>query len=133
MSERLGGITRIEATRRVLRSLARRSSHDLTLVSITDGTNPLVVALPNEHVSEVLSRVQALGGVATIAVAYAKNYRLITMGQRNVAHGVVEINEDLSMGMLLIRMENNPGRTLHFRFRDVDTSVPEGSPELAYV
>lgn len=133
MSRRLGGISRIEATRRVMKSLARRSPQDVSLASAVDGKSSVIVCLPNEHVSEAVARVAEAGGTATVAVAFAKNYRLVTMGSSSGTGPCVEINEDLSMGMLLIRMERNPGARLRFRFRDVDTSVPEGSPELAYV
>lgn len=92
----------------------------------------MIVCLPNDYVSEVISRVEGAGGVATVAVAFAKGYRLLRMGRSSVTSGVVEINEDLSMGMLLIRVDNNKGSTLRFRFRNVDTSIPESTPELAY-
>lgn len=133
MSTVTGGLSRLEATRRVMRALGTRGPNELDLAVDTDGRSAVIVCLPNEYVSEVTSRVERAGGIATVAVAFAKGYRIMTMGRSRSDGPVVEINEDLSMGMLLIRVDNNPGSTLRFRFRDVDASIPESSPELAYV
>lgn len=116
-----------------MKALAMRGPDDVDLTLDADGHSPVIVCLPSEYVSEVTTRVARAGGTATVAVAFAKGYRLMTMGKSASAAGAVEINEDLSMGMLLIRVDNNPGRTLRFRFRDVDASIPDSSPELAYV
>ena len=40
--------------------------------------------------------------------------------------------QDLSMGMLLIRTERNPGKSLRFKFRDIDTEIPSGRLEYSY-
>lgn len=132
MSERLGAITRDEATKRVLKAIGRHSPR-IQLFANAEGVSPIVVALPNEHVSEVVARVRAVGGRANVAVAYAKTYSLIQMGAAIRSNeGAVVVNQDLSMGMLLIKLERNPGKSLLFRFRDIETDVPVGSSELAY-
>lgn len=133
MNARQATLTRDDATRRVMKSLARQGDSELPRHKDAEGNYPVVVALPYEHVSEVVSRVQSVGGSANVAVAFVDNFAMMVMGHGMVADGpIVEVNQDLSMGMFLIRVQNNPGRTIRFRFRDVDTDVPMISSDLAY-
>jgi len=46
---------------------------------------------------------------------------------------VVEITEDLSMGMFIIKIEANPRKSILFRFQDIEAGVPAAGQELAYV
>lgn len=131
MTERSGLMGRDMATRKVMKTLGQ-SEGTLPFV-LDDGTSPLVVAMPYEHVSEVMSRVVSMGGKANIAVAFATNYATLVMGRATVHAGEdLVINQDLSMGMFLIRVKNHPGQTIRFRFRDIDANVPEVTQELAY-
>jgi len=46
---------------------------------------------------------------------------------------VVEMAQDLSMGMFIIKIEANPHKSILFRFQDIEAGVPAASQELAYV
>lgn len=131
MTERSGVMSRDVATRKVMKTLGQ-SAAGLPF-RLEDGTSPLVIAMPYEHVSEVVNRVLSLGGRANVAVAFAKNYATLVMGRHIEGSGdEIEITQDLSMGMFLIRVKSHPGQRVRFRFRDVDTNVPEVQQELAY-
>lgn len=132
MTERNAVMGRDAATRKVMKTLSQREG-TLPLV-LDDGTSPLVIAMPYEHVSEVMNRVASMGGQANVAVAFAKSYSTLIMA-RSAAHtgDYLVINQDLSMGMFLITVKNHPGEKIRFQFRDVDANVPEVSQELAYV
>ncbi len=131
MTERSGVMGRDVATRKVMKTL----SHSTAGLPFTlqDGTSPLVIAMPYEHVSEVLNRVRSMGGQANVAVAFATNYATLVIGpETDFSGNEMEINQDLSMGMFLIKVKSHPGQRVRFRFRDVDANVPEVRQELAY-
>lgn len=116
-----------------MKSLALRGPASGERLQIEDGTFPVVVALPYEHISDVINRVQSFGGQANVAIAFSDSFTMITMGQKAVGNKIVEVHQDLSMGMFLIKAQNNPGKTIPLRFRDVAADVPMVSGELAYV
>lgn len=135
MSARNGGLTRDDATRRVMKSLARPHASGALSLQLDDGTRPLVVALPFEKVSEVVARVRVIGGKANVAVAHAKNFNTLVMDlnpRTATDRPVVEITQDLSMGMFVLRIEQNPRKSILFRFHDIEAGVPSVSQELAY-
>lgn len=122
---------RIELTKRVMKTIGC-SAEPVELMKLEDGTSPLVVALPNEYVSDVFDRVTALGGQANIAVAYAKHFQTLTLTDRSVTAGELEVNRDLSMGMLLIKMSRNPGKTIRVKVRDSAVALPQIETKLEY-
>ncbi|TFC92028.1 MULTISPECIES: hypothetical protein [Cryobacterium] len=99
-----------------------------------DGSQPLVVAMPYEHVSDVVLRVRSIGGHANVAVAFARNFSLVVMDSDDTeAVGPeMEVNEDLSMGMFLIAIGSHPSKKTRFRFRESVANVPVVQRELAY-
>lgn len=131
MADRSAVMSRDAATRKVMKTIGQREE-TLPLV-LDDGTSPLVIAMPYEHVSEVINRVASLGGQANVAVAFAQSYATLIMARTTEYTGeYLVINQDLSMGMFLISVKNHPGQKIRFQFRDVDSNVPEISQELAY-
>lgn len=132
MTDRTAVMGRDTAIRKVMKTLSQRAG-TLPLV-LDDGTSPLVIAMPYEHVSEVMNRVASMGGEANVAVAFAKSYATLIMARTAEQAGeYLIINQDLSMGMFLITVKNHPGKKIRFQFRDVDANIPEVSQELAYV
>jgi len=127
-------MNRDEATKRVMRSLSRvnptRTAH---LFRSPEGSVPVVVSLPNENASEVIARVQTLGGEANVAVAFASYFEIIPMTRNgDKADAELVINHDLSMGMLLIRIKQNPGKTIRLRLRGRQADLPVPQLEIQY-
>lgn len=58
------------ATRRVMKTVARRSTMQPLPVLADDGTRPVVVALPEDDLNTVFKRVEAFGGRANVFVAF---------------------------------------------------------------
>lgn len=58
------------ATRRVMKTVARRSTMQPLPVLADDGTRPVVVALPDDDLNSVFERVEAFGGRANVFVAF---------------------------------------------------------------
>lgn len=46
---------------------------------------------------------------------------------------VVEITQDLSVGMFIIKIEANPRKSILFRSKDIEAGAPAACQELAYV
>ena len=134
MTNRTGTLSRDDATRRVMKTLALTNSPASFPHRLADGSTPIVVALPNEYVSDVMNRVSSMGGNANVAVAFRDHFQTVVLGTslKGNESEVVEINQDISMGMFLIRVTANPGKRMRFRFRNINADVPEVSLEMAY-
>ena len=133
MTARSGALSRDDATRRVMKTVARTFDREPLPLTLEDGTQPLVVALPSEYISEIVGRVISIGGSANVAVAFNDHFTTIVLANNgSPSMDVLEINQDLSMGMFLIKLERNPGKSMRLKFRDVDANVPDASLELAY-
>ncbi|WP_147374425.1 hypothetical protein [Microbacterium sp. AG238] len=102
-----------------------------------DGTRPLVVATPNEHISAVIARVAAAGGAANVALAEARKFVVFVMRSEDEdvpdAPGEIseDVNEDMSMGMLLLRASRR-GRKTSYRLRSGATIASPLSEQFAY-
>jgi hypothetical protein len=132
MKTHQGLLSRDDATRRVMKSLARPEFAHLPVYENVDHAFPIVVALPGENVSEVMARVSNIGGQANVAVAFSDTFSMFVMGASSSSEDFLEINQDLSMGMFLIRVQQNPGKKIRFRFRHVNSEIPTVVADLAY-
>ena len=103
-----------------------------------DGSRPIVVATPNEHVSSVLARVEAAGGTANVALAEAQRFTVFvirgTDGDNPSEDGELTevVNKDLSMGMLWLRASRKRSGKANYRLRDGASIAPAQSQEFAY-
>lgn len=132
MNKSQGLLSRDDATRRVMKSLARPEFSHLPAFETPGHIYPIVVALPSENVSEVVSRVAHIGGRANVAVAFSDTFSMFVLGASSSSDDYLEIHQDLSMGMFLIRVEKNPGKKIRFRFRGVNSEIPAVTTDLAY-
>ena len=125
--------TRTKRTIQVMKTLALHQHSPLPFQS-AEGTFPIVVALPSDYVSDVVARIRRVGGSANLAVASANAFELYgfsSTGQPSAIKPIV-INQDLSMGMLAIRIKKNPGRSVRLVFRDTDTNIPEPDNKMQF-
>lgn len=130
---RQGGIDRVEASKRIMRTVSQLPPDRLPhLYHAPDGSVPVIVVLPHEHASEVIGRVNSIGGGANVAVAFAKYFELLPLLPNGTADAQIIINQDLSMGMLLLRIEQNPGKVIQIKLRDREVELAPGNLELAY-
>lgn len=132
MKKSKGLLSRDDATRRVMKSLARPEFAHFPSYETRDHVFPVVVALPGENVSEVVARVSHIGGQANVAVAFSDTFSMFVMGAGSSSEDFLEINQDLSMGMFLIKVQKNPSQKIRFRFRDVNSEIPSVVADLAY-
>lgn len=101
------------ATRRVMKTVARRSAVEPLPVVAQDGTRPIVVALPDDDLKVVFERVAAFGGRANVFVAFPDWLALIelTTGTgAQEASQVQPIHEAISMAMYVefLKLHDSP-------------------------
>lgn len=133
MSDRSGGISRLEASKKVMRAISRMSPDRVErFFHAEDGSLPVIVALPHEHASDIIARVQSIGGGGNVAVVFAKNFAIVPLQPHGDADAEIVISQDLSMGMLLLKMKQNPGQVIRLKLRDRDAEFPLSDAELAY-
>lgn len=131
-------MNRHEATRRVMKTMALRSAAVLPIVS-EDGSRPLVVTTPNEYLSEVLKRIEAVGGSASVALAETKQFFVFAIegtGTRGLdaEFGPSDpLNGDMSMGMFHIRYSQakKHGRSFHLKGSGLTVSLEANEVQYA--
>lgn len=125
------------ATRKVMKAIATGPTRVRLQYRAEDGTFPLVVALPNENIADVAERVRSVGGSANVAIAFAKNFRIISMTGVDVElnpeehEDSLDVTHQMSMGMLLIQFDQRKRSNVHFRAH-AQLSAPLETKALAY-
>jgi hypothetical protein len=122
------------ATRRVMLSIAVGPQRVELPYTAADGSKPLVVATPNENMSAVIERVEAIGGSANIALAEARKFTIFTIegepAPSEPSENEATVNKDMSMGMFWLKQKNRNGH--FFRLRNAEAKFPAVSQEFAY-
>lgn len=120
-------MNRHEATRRVMMSLSAPGGSQRLRYVAPDGSRPIVVCTPNEYLSDVLARVDALGGAANLVLAEVKRFHVLTITSAEVdeAEGAKSqsVNPDVSMGMFWIRTSQTSRRNV-FHLAGIDATKP---------
>lgn len=121
-------MTKAELSKRVMRTIAidRRRPH---LFRDQNGNAPMMIVLPNEYVGEVFDRAQKLSsaGGFNIIVAFAKHFEVMTYDGAVNPEFDMEISGDMSMGMLGIKMDQNPGKCIRINVRGQSVDVPSAA------
>lgn len=128
-------MNRHEATRRVLRTMTLGTREVTLPYSADDGSQPLVVTTPGEYLSEVLKRIEVVGGSANVAVAETRRFSVfkITKAPARTSNSALvteELNADMSMGMFKIRYTGR--RHARFALKGVGAEVSSEASTFAY-
>ena len=134
ITSRMGAMSRDDATRRVMKAIALKNPQVQLPYTAEDGTHPLVVALPSELISDVVGRVVSVGGHSNIAIAFATNFYLIVIDSdgRKKTDGEMEVTQDISMGMFLLKLQGHPNQSVRLRFKNIEAEAPSTQQELEY-
>jgi hypothetical protein len=128
-------MNRDDATRRVMMSIATRFPRIQLPYVAPDGSKPLVVATPNENVSDVIERVKAAGGSANIALAEARRFRIFViegeLGSESPSEDHEDINNEMSMGMLWLKTQSRKSGLYKLKGAEAK-KVPVANREFAY-
>lgn len=97
---------REKAIRRVMRSISRRVVNSGPLpVRASDGTYPIVVALPDDTVAEMEERRNRISRDVNVVVAYPERMVLIAMRDA-VRDDPAEIHPDSTVDMLVLYLRS---------------------------
>lgn len=102
---------RVEATRRVMKALARLASNGPLPVKLEDGTSPVVIAMPSDSVKDLAKQLKRAGGVANVLVAYPDHFALSALEETPSATSideVAEVNQLSDVDMLVHWMRTLP-------------------------
>ncbi|WP_419819220.1 hypothetical protein [Glaciibacter flavus] len=129
---------RASLNRKIMKAIATGSVRVAMPYRSPDGTFPVVVALPNDNMSDVAARVIATGGPVNLVIASANSFRVIQMGKipaDEIDNGepTDEINQELSLGMFLIALDRHAKRDARFSFRSVGASALNAGRKFAYL
>lgn len=129
-------MNRHEATRRVVTAIAiGRAKVQLPYVA-DDGSQPLIVTTPGEYLSEVMKRVEAVGGGANIALAEVNSFFVFEIAAARGSEPAIEndpadhLNADMSMGMFKIKYTGR--KDALFSVKGVGVEVRSGASSFAY-
>lgn len=138
MTAQSEAIRRGSITQKVMTSIAVGPARVHFPLRADDGSYPLVIALQSDYMSDVVKRVEAVGGRANVAVAKANSFQIIEIGQ--VSPGVgseiadeSNINKELSVGMFMLKHAHVGPNGTRFRFNSISVDVSADSRELEYV
>lgn len=125
--------TFIDRSKLVMRSLAlRKESFDFARQN--DGEVALVVAMPNEHLKDVLKRVENIDGPFNIILADAVGFEILPVHAKASDFKVMVVSPDISMGMLAIKLRRHPGTTVRLDVEERSDLTAEVAilPQIAY-
>lgn len=111
------GITREIATLKVLRAMRNRDFVEQFKVRDSDGTIPVLVALHDDLVSDVVARVEARGGRANVIAAAEDHYYVLGFSREHAiddldgaGDDVPEVHAKSRLGMLIAYMRRSADR-----------------------
>lgn len=125
----------------LIRKVMKRIADGPTRVNLPyqapDGSFPIVIAFPNENMSDVAARVEATGDRANLVIASTKSFRVVVMShvpnEASEADSETDvINKELSLGMFLLKYDRRIKKETTFAFRDVNVVVPEEDLAVSY-
>lgn len=118
---------RAEIIRRVGRAMLLPTEQNALKVKRTDGVRPVVVALDDDRVADVLEQVRNAGGAANVVMADGPG--LVVLQMRQTATGPsdddVAIHPDTRMDMLLSLMQQAHHVTTYIVEPDAALTVEE--------
>lgn len=126
-------MNRHEATRRVMKNIMRPDSKVVLRYVAPDGSRPVVVCTPNEYLSDVAQRIEAVGGSANVVMAEVKRFKIMVIESvPDDSQGEAEgVNAEISMGMFYIRAKGRGRRSGTFQIGGVNVESAEQAFEYA--
>lgn len=123
------------AVRRVMKTVARRSLLKPLPVQASDGTRPVVVALPEDDLKSVIRRTEEFGNAANVFVPFPDSLALIEFYVDHSDAGAAadqEAHQNSSVAMYVefLKLHNGPAKVQVSLSESA--SAPHGLEQLAY-
>lgn len=120
-----------EATRRVMKALARLVAREPLPVKLEDGTSPVVVAVPEEPVADMLARISRAGGRANVAIDYVDHFAIAACESKSLGEAIdsatsdhAEVHQLSTVGMLMTWIATQPNGSGAFTMTGPVDTVP---------
>lgn len=113
-------------------------SRNMNLITNEQGETPLVIALPNEPMQDVVKRLHEAGGTANIAVAFPRKVVVFPLTAQEPSGEIVEmpISNTMSIGLFLQKSKKNKSQShslrLTFSDRDFDAEYQTNQQVFEY-
>ena len=127
---------RSTATRRVMKTVARRAAVEPLPVQARDGSTPIVVALPEDTLKYVVSMVDRFGGHANVFVAFPESLKLIDF---TIDHGDITASvhdqtghASMTMAMYVAYLGLNPGTNVNLKVDMSSNADAQSVRDVAY-
>lgn len=128
-------LRRNEATQRIMKALARLVATEPLPVRLDDGSTPVVVAVPEEPVQDMLARLHRAGGAANVVVDYVDSFYVASFFSSALPAAAVgdpaDVHNNSNVGMLIDWLLAQPHGAGAFRMNGarLSDSAPE-SPQV---
>lgn len=116
-----------------MKALARVVARDPLPVKLNDGSSPVVVALPEDPITDVTERVARVGGAANVVVADTESFAIVAFVSRENNDPIgeaVEVHHLSDAGMLVAWLSSTPDNCGSFRVKGQDTEPIESLPAI---
>ncbi|WP_104137878.1 hypothetical protein [Cryobacterium sp. Y62] len=130
-AEDSNAVLRRNYARKLMTAITRNKLHSMLKVRADDGSQPIIVALGSDCLSDVGPRIRAAGGSANLIIVDSKlSIHIIDIenmrpAEDSTAQDVADIHKDITMEFLIDYMRKQPGGSglLRFAFSGVDISA----------
>lgn len=125
------------ATRRVMKTIARRLPMQPLPVRLADGTTPVIVTEPDDKLNAVATRVEHEGGRANVFVAFPDHLALIDFSVDSVSPILEQqqkAHQETSMSMYVAFLKHSPGEriTVSMSSTAADAAAVPAVQDIAY-
>ncbi len=127
---------RSTATRRVMKTVARRTPVEPLPVQMRDGSTPIVVSLPEDTLKYVVAMVDRFGGRANVFVAFPESLKLIDF---SIDHNDIYASDhdqrghsSMTMAMYVAYLGLNPGTNVNLKVDLSSNADAQSVRDVAY-
>jgi len=127
----MSDLNRANVTRFVYEQLRNRSFRSKLKVTSSEGATPIVVALPSDPTSTLLSELDAVGGAANVVLPVGDGVLIFGMHQADGddTEDIPTLTERCTVGVFLARVVSDGGRG-RYKFRGLGSDHESGRAEL---
>jgi hypothetical protein len=133
----MADVDRATLRRKVYERLVDPEFRGRLTATAPDGTQPITVALREDHVGALLAEVSALGGAANVVVPALGGFVVLAMTQSHGATGVRRrtkaLTPDCTVGVLVERVKIDDGNATYRFVVEGPVEQETGSAELVAI
>ncbi len=121
-------LRRNEATQRIMKALARLVATEPLPVRLDDGSSPVVIAVPEEPVKDMLDRLHRAGGAANVVIDYVDSFSVVSFYSSDIPNAAsddpADVHHNSNVGMLIDWIHAQPDGSAAFRMNGSEAPAP---------